>query len=254
MTKLAAWFPAATRKQGEKLCRYGTPEIEYSVDAMGEHGCVLIVNDRHESHMVCLKWSDKNKPDAMHVACDCERYASGYRCPHIWAALVHVEEEGGTKLNGQTLDEWDFDDLHDVIVRLADMPTRLSGVPVKPSAVGSIAEQIRRAIEVGRSPFDLPGPVEKTPTWQDTLASIRNAARNSGSLLGGIAPIYVLDISQSRGTGELAIHVYDPTPDASGQHRRLRFNDYDYPSALRRSDAAIVRRLLDMHQYASEYY
>ena len=180
--------------------------------------------------------------------CECERYAGGDNCKHIWAVLLEIEDDQGEEALAWIADAFEdeqaFDPGSDQVVDQGANGSRS----------GNTATEKRKRKKATRQPA--------APTWQHVLKSIdssKHGTRPNRSVrehkpivaTKTVQVFYGIDASQPsdsyRVADELNLQLYQQDLLKSGEwgaFKQLRLNTDSLESFTNADDRAILRRLI----------
>jgi superfamily II DNA or RNA helicase len=83
-------FQAGDRERGTQYFREG--RVQFEVD--GDRCLAHVAGTKRRSYGVGLDWSRVAATRALHAFCECQRFADGRPCKHLWATLLALSEAG----------------------------------------------------------------------------------------------------------------------------------------------------------------
>ncbi len=82
-------FKAPDRRRGERYFSQGRVNLEVE----GQRARARVLGTERATYAVGLDWSRVESDRKLHVFCECERFAGGSPCKHIWATLLQLGSE-----------------------------------------------------------------------------------------------------------------------------------------------------------------
>ena len=82
----ASHFQAADRRRGERY--FSQDRVKIDVD--GHRGLARVEGTERDGYAVGIDWTRVGEERRLHVYCECERFAGGTPCKHIWATLLQL--------------------------------------------------------------------------------------------------------------------------------------------------------------------
>ncbi len=96
-------FQPGDRKRGESYQKQGRVLLE----VIGDRALAQVKGSNKSTYGVGIDWSRVAEERRLHVFCECERFAGGTPCKHIWATLLDLGGLGSRNANGAALPESD---------------------------------------------------------------------------------------------------------------------------------------------------
>ena len=88
--RTASHFQPGDRQRGEEYFQAGRVELE--VDA--NRARARVAGSERPIYRVGVDWSQVATERVLHAFCDCQRFADGRPCKHLWASLLALAESG----------------------------------------------------------------------------------------------------------------------------------------------------------------
>ncbi|MEM1245807.1 MAG: SNF2-related protein [Acidobacteriota bacterium] len=205
----ASHFREEDRQRGANYLADDRVELEVE----GTRAKARVRGNDHPFYGVGLDWSAVGAGRKLHVYCQCERFAGGTLCKHIWATLLKLGEEfpeiepEGRERIGITKDR---------AARWKEL-----GPPVEPSKDNSSRQPRRQRGRKARRR-------RSRSSWQSTLVGIRDNVRRrartrpAGRQPPPLIPLLLLNAAASTAAGAPVVDLFGRRETAEGKLSKLK--------------------------------
>ena len=233
--RAASHFEPGDRQRGQEYFQEGRPELEID----GARARARVAGSEQPYYRVGIDWSRVPAERVLHAFCECQRFADGKPCKHLWSTLLAFAEAAP---DGQPAGKDRLSLRRD---RAASWPDL--GVPASsderreprgeaPRGPGGDGGRRRERVAPGRR-IRL-RPLESS--WRSQLASVREeisrlapapeaaaTSHSAGSAASGIAALpqslrLLIDTSTGEGASGLVLDVFETLPGGPGRPAKLR--------------------------------
>jgi superfamily II DNA or RNA helicase len=208
-------FEPGDRERGAEVFAAGGVQLEVA----GARARARVAGRERDFYAVGIDWSQV-ADRVLHAFCDCERFAGGRPCKHVWATLLALGESGPEhQPEGK-----------DRLSLRKDRAGSWSDLGVAPESERPTLRPARRARAHLARPARQRSAVERPhaagAAWRAVLATVREEL--SAPPAGGPSPatgsdlLLLIDAAASRSAGVLVLDVFERTPASAGEAGRLR--------------------------------
>jgi superfamily II DNA or RNA helicase len=221
----ASHFERGDRQRGEEYFADGRVELQVE----GSRALARVKGNERELYRVGIDWSRVGER-VLHAFCECQRFAEGKPCKHVWATLLALAESGPDQ---QPPGKDRLSLRKDRAAGWRDLG--VSGAEERDSErrSGPLAERGRpgRRGQRTRQGRERPGGARAghlPPSWQSQLAAVREAATRLA--VAGAAQLavaghppsslrFLINTAASLESGGLILDLFEPRPAGGGWKR-----------------------------------
>ena len=205
----ASHFRDDDRQRGTNYFKQGRVEIE--VD--GTRARARVQGTDHPYYGVGLDWSAVGAGRKLHAYCQCERFAGGTPCKHVWSTLLQLaESHPSVEPDGR-----------DRVGLAKDRAARWKelGPPFEGTEDPEVGGQHRPRARKGRRR-------RSKSTWQSSLIGIRDAVKQqarskpAGRKPPPLQPLLLLNAAASQSAGAPVIDLFGRRPTSEGKMSKLK--------------------------------